>query len=49
MDEIIEKLEEIANYLRGMCFDPRLPAEFKGYITEKVAELDEITERLSDE
>ncbi len=43
---MIEKLEEIANYLRGMCFDPRLPSEFKGYILAKVAELDAITEKL---
>jgi hypothetical protein len=48
-DETIEKLEEITNYLRGMCLDPRLPPEFKGYILKKVAELDEITQWLMDE
>ena len=43
-EEQIMKIEGVANFLRGMCLDPRLSQEFKSYILEQVKVLDEITE-----
>lgn len=48
-EETTEKLEAIANGLRGVCFDPALPQHIKEYVLKKVAELDSITEEGIDE
>ena len=44
-----EKLESTANFMRGMCFDPRLHHEIKEAITERVAEIDSFVEEYMDE
>lgn len=41
----ILELESVANFLRGMCFDPRLPQEHKNYVLDQVARIDLITQR----
>lgn len=46
-DKDVEQLESIANFLRGMCLDPRLGAEFKEYITDQVNRIDVITEKYA--
>lgn len=39
-DDLIEKLEATANFMRGMRFDPRLHHEIRDVITERVTEID---------
>lgn len=43
-DDLIEKLESTANFMRGMCFDPRLHYEIKNAIRERVSEIDSFVE-----
>lgn len=48
-DDLIEKLESTANFMRGMCFDPRLHKEIKEVVAERVSEIDSfIEEYLND-
>lgn len=48
-DDLIEKLESTANFMRGMCFDPRLHHEIKEAITERVAEIDSFVKEYMDD
>jgi hypothetical protein len=43
-DYEIESLETVANTLRGMAMDPRIPVDARGILQEKAAEIDAITE-----
>jgi len=46
LDGQLEEMEGIANYLRGMSLDPRIPSEFKGYVQKQVARLDKVCEAV---
>lgn len=49
-DELIEALEDAANFMRGMCIDPAIALHVKCSLQGKVTELDVIIdEALSDE
>ena len=49
-DEEIEALESIANTLRGMAMDRRIPAEARDVLTSSAGVIDTITEaHLDDE
>lgn len=48
-DNLIEKLESTANFMRGMCFDPRLHHEIKDAIREKVSEIDSFVEKYMED
>ena len=49
-EELIAKLESTANFLRGMCFDPRLHHEIRDAVRERASEIDEFIEKcLTDE
>lgn len=41
----LEILESTANFMRGMCFDPRLHPDIKKAISERVKEIDDFTEQ----
>lgn len=43
-EEILDKLESTANFMRGMCFDPRLHHEIRDAILSRVSEIDEFIE-----
>lgn len=40
------KIEQTANYMRGMCFDLRIPQDIRDSISERAIELDELAEEL---
>ena len=44
-EELIAKLESTANFLRGMCFDPRLHHEIRDAVRERASEIDEFIEK----
>lgn len=40
----IQHLESVANFMRGMRFDPRIPSEVKASLDGRVDAIDEFTE-----
>lgn len=40
------KIEQTANYMRGMCFDLRIPQDTRESISERAIELDDLAEEL---
>ena len=48
-EDLIEKLESTANFMRGMRFDPRLHHEIRDAITERVTEIDLFIEQYMDD
>lgn len=48
-EDLIEKLESTANFLRGMRFDPRLHHEIKDAVSSRVNEIDEFLEKYIEE
>ena len=44
-EELLEQLESVANFMRGMQFDPRIPADTKGALLERAQEIDELVEQ----
>lgn len=47
-DDLIEKLESTANFMRGMCFDPRLHPEIKEAVRERASDIDDFIEKYMD-
>lgn len=47
-EELLQALESAANFLRGMCFDPRLTGDIRSACIAKATEIDEIVERHLD-
>lgn len=48
-EELLEKLESTANFMRGMQFDPRIPADTKEALLERAQEIDELVEQHLEE
>lgn len=48
-DEEIQTLESVANTLRGMSMDPRIPADAREVLHEQAARLDAIVKDYLDE
>ena len=48
-DELLEQLESVANFMRGMQFDPRIPADTKEALLERAQEIDELVEQHLEE
>lgn len=48
-DELLEQLESVANFMRGMCFDPRIPHDTKEALRGRAQEIDELVQRCLDE
>ena len=45
-EEIQAEIESIANFLRGMCFDPALPFEFKDHINKQIQRLGVVADAM---
>ena len=39
-EELLEQLESVSNFMRGMQFDPRIPADTKEALLGRVQEID---------
>lgn len=48
-ETLIEQLKSVANFMRGMRFDPRLPLDIKQALTERVQSIDEVVENETTE
>jgi len=44
-EELLEQLESVANFMRGMQFDPRIPADTREALLERAQEVDELVEQ----
>ncbi|MEI1732880.1 hypothetical protein V8P92_02045 [Acinetobacter baumannii] len=44
-EELLEQLESVANFMRGMQFDPRIPVDTKEALNNRVQRIDEIVEK----
>ena len=47
-EELLEQLESSANFMRGMCFDPRIPNDTKEALQERAQAIDEIVQKHLD-
>ncbi|WP_407493676.1 hypothetical protein [Acinetobacter baumannii] len=48
-DELLEQLESVANFMRGMQFDPRIPQEAKEALIYRAQKIDELVQKYLDE
>ncbi|WP_171494428.1 hypothetical protein [Acinetobacter brisouii] len=48
-EELLEQLESVANFMRGMQFDTRLPIDAREALRERAIELDDFLENFSNE
>ncbi|KQG36980.1 hypothetical protein APC39_15450 [Acinetobacter pittii] len=48
-EELLEQLESVANFMRGMQFDPRIPADTKEALNNRVQRIDEIVEKSQED
>ena len=48
-EELLEKLESVANFINGMRFDPRIPNDAKQALCEKSQELYDFIEDAQDD
>ena len=48
-DELLEQLESVANFMRGMCFDQRIPADAKEALQGRAQEIDDVVQKYLDE
>ena len=48
-EELLEQLESVANFMRGMQFDPRIPFDTKEALLERAQEIDELVEQHLEE
>lgn len=46
--ELLEQLESVANFMRGMRFDPRIPQDVKEALSYRVQEIDELIDQHPD-
>ncbi|QXR26979.1 hypothetical protein [Acinetobacter junii] len=44
-DELLEHLESVANFMRGMGFDPRIPNDVKQALINRSSQIDELVEK----
>lgn len=48
-EELLERLESVANFMRGMQLDTRLPSDVREALRERAIELDDFVEKYSNE
>ena len=48
-EELLEQLESVANFMRGMQFDPRIPNDTKEALLGRVQEIDTMVEKHLEE
>ncbi|MDC5216848.1 hypothetical protein [Acinetobacter baumannii] len=44
-EELLEQLESVANFMRGMQFDPLIPQEAKEALSYRAQKIDELVEK----
>jgi len=47
-EELLEQLESVANFMRGMQFDPRIPQDVKEALSYRAQEIDELVDQHPD-
>lgn len=47
-DVMLEQLESVANFMRGMQLDPRIPQDVKEALNFRVQEIDELIDQHPD-
>ncbi len=48
-EEQMQEIEAAANFLRGACFDPRIPADAKEAFRMRAKRLDDLVQRALEE
>ncbi len=48
-EELLEQLESVTNFMRGMQFDPRIPTDTKEALLERAQEIDTMVEKHLEE
>lgn len=48
-DELLEQLGSVANFMRGMQLDPRIPVDTKQALIERAETIDELVQKYLDE
>ena len=48
-EELLKQLESVANFMRGMQFDPRIPTDTKEALLERAQEIDAVVEKHLEE
>ncbi|WP_171494890.1 hypothetical protein [Acinetobacter soli] len=46
-EELLEQLESVANFMRGMQFDNRLPSDAREALRDRAIDLDDFVENYS--
>lgn len=41
-EQLLEQLESVANFMRGIQFDPRLPRDIKDALIDRATDLDDL-------
>lgn len=47
-EELLEALESVANFMRGMQFDQRIPVDAREALRERAMDLDDLVEKYQD-
>ncbi|MCL5767373.1 hypothetical protein [Acinetobacter sp. ANC5681] len=47
-EELLEALESVANFMRGMQFDQRIPSDAREALRERAMDLDDLVEKYQD-
>ena len=47
-EELLEAIESVANFMRGMQFDQRIPSDAREALRERAMELDDLVEKYQD-
>ena len=47
-EELLEQLESVANFMRGMQFDTRLPSDAREALRERAIDLDDLVEKYQE-
>ncbi|WP_171496691.1 hypothetical protein [Acinetobacter ursingii] len=47
-EKLLEQLESVANFMRGMQFDTRLPSDVREALRDRAIALDDFVEKYTD-
>lgn len=48
-EELLEALESVANFMRGMGMDPRIPRDTKEALGERASDIDKLVQKYLDD
>ncbi|CEI51532.1 hypothetical protein [Acinetobacter bereziniae] len=48
-EELLEALESVANFMRGMGLDPRIPHDTKEALGERTSDIDKLVQKYLDD